>query len=259
MSGALRMAPDPLAEVPRVTLFGVPIINATPAEAIAACARWIGARDGRSRSVYLVNAHTLNLACEDPAYHATLAAGDAVFGDGTGVRIAARWKGVAMRANLVGTDLLPEMFRTLGDPAVRYYLLGATADTVARAVERLRADFPGIDIVGFRDGYVPPADAGAAVAAINACRPDVLLVAMGNPLQEQWIHDHRAELRVPVCIGVGGLFDHWAGNLERAAPWVRRLGIEWLQILLQQPHKWRRYLLGNPKFLLRARRDARAA
>ena len=76
---------------------------------------------------------------------------------------------------------------------------------------------------------------------------------MGNPLQEQWIHDHRAALRVPVSIGVGGLFDHWGGNLRRAPLWVRRLGFEWLQILLQQPgRKWRRYLLGNPKFLARA-------
>jgi len=84
----------------------------------------------------------------------------------------------------------------------------------------------------------------------------VLLVAMGNPRQESWIHQHRAALRVPISIGVGGLFDHWAGRLRRAPGWVRELGIEWMQILLQQPHKWRRYVLGNPKFLARAVRSA---
>ncbi len=52
-------------------------------------------------------------------------------------------------------------------------------------------------------------------------------------------------------MGIGGLFDHWGGNLKRAPKWVRYLGYEWLQILLQQPKKWRRYLLGNPKFLSR--------
>lgn len=89
------------------------------------------------------------------------------------------------------------------------------------------------------------------IEKINVARPDLLLVGMGNPRQEYWIHAHKAKLRVPVCIGVGGLFDHWAGNLKRAPLWVRRQGFEWLQILLQQPFKWRRYLVGNPKFLIR--------
>jgi len=92
---------------------------------------------------------------------------------------------------------------------------------------------------------------------INRAAPDMLLVAMGNPLQERWLHAHLPALRVPVSVGVGGLFDHWAGNLRRAPVWVRRLGIEWVQILLHQPHKWRRYVLGNPKFIVRAVREAR--
>jgi N-acetylglucosaminyldiphosphoundecaprenol N-acetyl-beta-D-mannosaminyltransferase len=79
----------------------------------------------------------------------------------------------------------------------------------------------------------------------------LLLVGMGNPLQEQWIDRNLTRLHVPLCMGTGGLFDHWAGNIKRAPRWVRRLGCEWLQLLLQQPHKWRRYLLGNPAFLYR--------
>jgi N-acetylglucosaminyldiphosphoundecaprenol N-acetyl-beta-D-mannosaminyltransferase len=86
-----------------------------------------------------------------------------------------------------------------------------------------------------------------------------LLVGMGNPLQERWIHDHEAALDVPVMMAVGGLFDHWAGNLRRAPAFVRRLGFEWLQLLLQQPHKFPRYALGNPMFLARTARWALAA
>jgi N-acetylglucosaminyldiphosphoundecaprenol N-acetyl-beta-D-mannosaminyltransferase len=74
---------------------------------------------------------------------------------------------------------------------------------------------------------------------------------MGNPLQEQWIDRFGHRIHVPVSIGVGGLFDHWGNNLKRAPVWVRRNGLEWVQLLLQQPHKWRRYLVGNPKFLFR--------
>ena len=74
---------------------------------------------------------------------------------------------------------------------------------------------------------------------------------MGNPLQEQWIDRNLNRLDAGVAIGVGGLFDHLAGNLRRAPLWVRAAGCEWVQILLQQPHKWRRYILGNPRFLYR--------
>ena len=93
------------------------------------------------------------------------------------------------------------------------------------------------------------------IRQINQAQPDVLLVGMGNPLQERWIHRHRHQLDVPLCIGVGGLFHYWAGDLQRAPIWLRRWGAEWLGILLQQPHKARRYLLGNPLFLYRILRN----
>ena len=244
--------------LPLVDVLGVPVTNATQTEAADLFEAWITARDGRSRAAYIVNAHTLNLAAEDPSYRAVLCAGDVVFGDGTGVRLAAKLKGVRMRDNLVGTDLLPFFFASRLERGYRYYLLGATADTVARAAASLRAQFPGIQVVGHRHGYVRPAETAGVVRDINAAMPDVLLVAMGNPIQERWIHEQRGELRVPVSVGVGGLFDHWGGNLRRAPQWVRRMGAEWVQILLQQPaRKWRRYLVGNPKFMARAMRAAR--
>jgi N-acetylglucosaminyldiphosphoundecaprenol N-acetyl-beta-D-mannosaminyltransferase len=83
----------------------------------------------------------------------------------------------------------------------------------------------------------------------------VLLVGMGNPKQEQWIDAHRARLNVPLCLAIGGLFDYWVGDLIRAPGWIRRMGYEWLHILVSQPHKARRYLIGNPKFLLRVARS----
>ena len=92
----------------------------------------------------------------------------------------------------------------------------------------------------------------AAIEQINAARPDVLLVGMGNPIQEQWIAAYLPQLRVSACLGIGGLFDYWAGNVSRAPAWLRRLGHEWVWRLLQEPRlKARRYLLGNPLFLAR--------
>src|SRR5262249_7464482 len=114
-----------------------------------------------------------------------------------------------------------------------------------------------VSIAGHRHGYVAPGETLDVVATINRAAPDMLLVAMGNPLQERWLHDHLPTLRVSASVGVGGLFDHWAGKLHRAPLWIRRLGMEGVQMLPQQPHKWRRYVLGNPKFIVRALREVR--
>jgi N-acetylglucosaminyldiphosphoundecaprenol N-acetyl-beta-D-mannosaminyltransferase len=126
-----------------------------------------------------------------------------------------------------------------------------TADTIERAAATATDRFPGWTLVGHHHGYIDMHQAPGVINSINHARPHVLLVGMGNPLQEQWIDRHLDKLQVPLCLGTGGLFDHWAGNLRRAPRWVRRLGYEWLQLLLQQPHKWRRYLLGNPAFVWR--------
>jgi len=245
---AAALVPDRM-----VTVLGVRIANLSKAEAMAAMERMIRTGDAGARGLYIVNAHTLNLAFEDPSYRAVLNDGTAVFGDGTGVRWAARMQGVRMLDNLVGTDLVPELIQATPRRGSRYYLLGATPDTLERAAAAARAQLPEWELAGFHHGYVIE-DSAEAIADINRCRPHMLLVGMGNPLQERWIHDHLPELDVPLAVGVGGLFDHWGGNLTRAPLWVRRLGIEWLQILLQQPHKWRRYLIGNWKFLARAAR-----
>ena len=236
-----------------VDVLGVRVANLSQVEAIDALESMCTTRDGRSRGLYIVNAHTLNLAWENPGYRRVLNSGDAVYGDGTGVRWAARAQGIRMRDNLVGTDLVPALFEETAGRGYSYFLLGATAETIERAAQYARAKFPGWRLAGHHHGYVID-DSAAAIAAINEARPNVLLVGMGNPLQERWIHDHLHELEVPLSIGVGGLFDHWGGNLERAPLWVRRLGFEWLQILMQQPQKWRRYLIGNGKFLSRVPR-----
>jgi len=234
-------------------VLGVRIANLTQSEAIEQIESVVRSGDGASRGLYIVNAHTLNLAFEDRAYRSVLNGGYAVYGDGTGVRWAARARGVRMRDNLVGTDLVPALFERTAGREYRYFLLGSTEETIERAAAYAEQRFPGWNLAGYHHGYVID-DSAAAIEKINEARPHVLLVGMGNPLQERWIHDHIHELRVPLAIGVGGLFDHWGGTLERAPLWVRRLGVEWLQILLQQPHKWRRYLVGNWKFLARVPR-----
>jgi N-acetylglucosaminyldiphosphoundecaprenol N-acetyl-beta-D-mannosaminyltransferase len=239
-----------------LSIQGVRVMDTTRPRAVRLLLEWIARCDGRPRTVFFVNAHTLNLAAADATYRAVLNAADRVFADGTGVRWAARLAGARLQDNVNGTDLMPELFRAAAGypPAGRGYrcfLLGGDDATVRRAAGFVET-LGGWTVAGVHHGYL----AGAAIEAevlrrIRDAQPDILLVGMGNPLQERWIHAHRDELEVPLAVGVGGLLNFWAGNVPRAPAWLRRWGAEWLFVLWNQPQKARRYLLGNPLFLAR--------
>jgi N-acetylglucosaminyldiphosphoundecaprenol N-acetyl-beta-D-mannosaminyltransferase len=232
-----------------VNVLGVEIRLMTADMVDAAFERFM--RDDRPYSVYIVNAATTNLCYQDPAYRHCVNRADLVLNDGTGVGWAARWQGRPFTHNHVGTDLIPRQCDIGRHRGMRVFLLGGLAGVAERAASTLSARHPGIVIAGCHHGYIGPNDDERICRLINEARPDLLLVAMGNPIQERWIDRNLHRLRRGVAVGVGGLFDHLAGNLQRAPRWVRSAGCEWVQILLQQPHKWPRYLLGNPLFIYR--------
>jgi N-acetylglucosaminyldiphosphoundecaprenol N-acetyl-beta-D-mannosaminyltransferase len=243
------------------TVLGVKILNASRRRAIVWLNDVIRQRDAAAASVFFVNAHTLNLAVRDPTYREALNVADFVFGDGTGVRWAARLQGVRMADNINGTDFVPALFHAAAGHGYSYFLLGGDERTCRAASEYTEIAFPGWRLLGYHHGYLAgEAATASAIAEINAVRPDVLLVGMGNPIQEQWIHRHSAQLEAAVCLGVGGLFDFWAGNVRRAPRWLRAVGHEWLWRLYEQPRlKAGRYLIGNPLFLTRVLRAHRFA
>jgi N-acetylglucosaminyldiphosphoundecaprenol N-acetyl-beta-D-mannosaminyltransferase len=235
------------------SVLGVRVHNIARGQAIAAIEETLRRHDDQTKSVYFVNAHTLNLAAADPKYRDTLNAGDLVLADGVGVRWAARLRGVRVADNLNGTDFVPALFHATANRGYSFFLLGANVATIERAADYARRTFSGWTLSGSHHGYLADeALDSAVVKTINAARPDVLLVGMGNPIQEQWIERHLPQLRVGVCLGVGGLFDFWAGNVPRAPRWLRRLGHEWVWRFCQEPRRMaRRYLVGNPLFLAR--------
>lgn len=236
-----------------VVLMGVRFDRLSRAEAHRALVSAFGR--GEAWKVYIVNAHTLNLSWKNASFRQVLNEADLLLNDGSGVQIASRLAGKPFPDNLVGTDLTPQLCGIAVPNGVGVFLLGGVEGVPQRAAERLREIVPGLRICGTQQGYFKQDQTGSVVEAINRSGAGILLVAFGNPLQETWIHENAANLRCDLCIGVGGLFDHLAGRLRRAPLWMRRAGIEWVHILLGQPHKWRRYLVGNPIFLTRALKD----
>src|SRR5262249_3912206 len=128
----------------------------------------------------------------------------------------------------------------------RLFLLGATAQSAQRAVDRLQQEHPGLMIAG---QYSPPfnrlleMDHDEIKRRILEARPDLLFVSFGCPKQEKWVAMHYRQLGVPVTIGVGATIDFLGGQVKRAPLWMQRSGTEWIFRLCQEPRRlFRRYI-----------------
>lgn len=201
--------------------------------------------------VAFANAHCLNIAHRDASLRAALG-GAIVLNDGFGVDIASKLLfGVQFPDNLNGTDFTPYYLQHTRH-CLRIFLLGGRRWVVDRAAELLTGKYPKHVIVGRHDGYFPRAEDAMVARGIKASGADLVLVAMGNPDQELWLRTNFVATGCRLGFAVGALFDFIAGEVQRAPLWVRSVRLEWMYRLAQEPGRlWRRYVLGNPVFVLR--------
>lgn len=232
----------------RVNILGVDVDAVTMAEAVDVVRRAMDTRAGVM--VATANAEMLMRATHDEELRCILNASALVVPDGAGTVWAARHLGHAMPERVAGYDLAQELLRCAPAEGRRVYFFGSAPGVAEKAKAKAEQLYPGIEIVGVRNGFFSPADNAAIIAEIRAARPDLLLVALGVPKQEKWIAAHLAELDVPVAIGVGGTLDVMAGVMKRAPHWMQKAKLEWLFRGLMQPKRAGR-LLALPKFVLK--------
>lgn len=176
--------------------------------------------------------------------------------DGIGVDLAAYLQyGQMYQENLNGTDFIPYLLQTLQSPC-RLFLFGGKPEVIRRAAEVIaRASHHAV--VGFHDGYTPVQPAELR-RMINDSGADVVLVGLGNPLQEGWVRDNLAGLQASLFINVGALFDFLGQHVKRAPRWVQRIRCEWLYRFSQEPRRLaRRYTLDLLSFFALCRRYPR--
>ncbi len=240
---------DPFAS-PILRLFGLAFRNTTIDGAVDEML--FAARARRKTQVVFVNAHVINTAAHDDAYRAVLARADLCLADGSGMAIAARAAGTPFVANTNGTDVFPVLCREAVRAGRKIFLIGGREGVAARAAKTISEAGYGAAIAGTHHGYFKAGsvEEDAAIAAINASGADIVLVAMGVPVQDAWIARHANRIGAPVLAGVGGLLDFFAGSVSRAPLAVRAVGMEWAWRLALEPKRlWRRYVLGNALFL----------
>ncbi|WP_211461627.1 WecB/TagA/CpsF family glycosyltransferase [Collimonas silvisoli] len=174
-----------------------------------------------------------------------------VVNDGVGMDIAAfLFRREAFKENLNGTDFMPQLFSAARRP-MRVFMLGGKPEVLKKSADHVSTAL-NQTVVGCCDGYHGmTANRATLVESINRSQAQVVLVALGNPIQEEWILAHRQSLNANVVIGVGALFDFWSGDKPRAPLLVQRIRLEWLYRLCLEPRRLlRRYTIDIMTFLI---------
>jgi N-acetylglucosaminyldiphosphoundecaprenol N-acetyl-beta-D-mannosaminyltransferase len=209
-----------------------------------------------SHTIITANASHLCMMRRDPEFARACRAGHLILADGMSVLWSLRAAGRPIPERVTGVDLMARLLLAAGQHHLRVYFLGASREVITKLVERSRAQYPGLEIAGFRDGYFGPDDHLNLVEEIRASGAHMLFVGMPTPFKETWCERHRERLNVPVIIGVGGSFDVLAGFIRRAPRWMQSMGLEWFWRLLMEPRKlWKRYLTTNSEFIWFAGRE----
>ena len=216
---------------------------------------------GLGASVFTPNVDHVVTAEDDEAFREAYAAATLSLADGQPLIWASRLLGAPLPAKISGSDLVLPLMELAARRRWRVYLLGGGSGVAAAAATRLEREV-GVQIVGVDSPAIQvdrdPQDDGVTERLRDA-RPHLVLVALGSPKQELWIHRVRERIRPAVAIAVGAALDFLAGRIRRAPSWMSRCGLEWLFRLSQEPRRLaRRYLLKDPRFLLVLGRTLRA-
>ncbi len=235
-------------KIPTLTIYGIQVSKLNMEETIRLLT---GIIEQRARPTQVITANPIMVmtALEDAAYMNVMRNAELVVPDGAGLVWAARYVGQPVQERVAGFDLVQELLRVGNDRGWKVYLIGSTAEVIGAVRDKLTRMYPGIRIVGARDGFFGGAEDESVVEAVREAQPELLLVGRSVSTQEPWIGTYKEKLNVPVMIGVGGSFDILAGKLQRAPVLFQRLGLEWFYRLLQQPSRYRR-MLALPKFVV---------
>lgn len=226
-------------------LAGYPIISTSAGELSSR----LGMRLAQAQKTALLFANT-NFVLKCQAMLGWMNSNEVILvNDGIGLDIAARIvHGRRYKANLNGTDFLPYLLKSF---VVRrkIFLYGGRPGVAQKAARVIESEL-GHQVVGCLDGYTSLAPV-AIQELINATGADIVLVALGNPIQEAWIRNNMNALNARLLIGVGAWFDFLSGGVLRAPRWIQGMRCEWLFRLCQEPRRlMRRYTLDIGSFIL---------
>lgn len=198
----------------------------------------------------VINASKVNLMEGDPELASIVNECPLINADGASIVWAAKKLGVSLGERVTGIDLFQRLVGLASEKGYRIYLFGAKEEVVTKVKAIFEDMYPGIQIVGYRNGYFTEADEPQIVSDMAASGADMMFVAFSSPKKEYWVHKYIDQIGIPFVMGVGGSFDVVAGVTDRAPTWMQEHGLEWFYRFIQEPGRlWKRYIIGNLKFV----------
>jgi len=219
----------------RVHILGMPVDRVDMAEAIRRIEAFIAERG--PHLVLTADSSMLVAAQEDAEVAELFSEAALVTPDSAGVIWASGKFGKPIAAKVSGVDLVDQICRVSAIHGYRIYFLGAAEGIAEEAADKLRAKYPGCQIVGTRNGFFGLDEQEAIAREIGELKADVLFVAMGIPRQEKFIRATQHLHGAKVAMGVGGSFDVFSGRVKRAPKLFQKLKLEWLWRVMLNPSK----------------------
>lgn len=232
-----------------VKILGVPVHPLTMSESVAVLEEKLQKKE--QAFVVTANAEIIMMCQQDKEYNKIVSEqADLVLPDGAGAVWAGRYLGNEVPERVAGFDLYNQLLKLSADKGYKAYFFGGTPGVAEAAKNKAEELYPGVQIVGCRNGYFNEAEEENIIKEINDAAPDMLFVALGAPKQEKWLIKYRNQLKPRVLMGIGGSFDVLAGKMERAPKWMQEASLEWAFRLYKQPSRFMR-MLALPKFVLK--------
>jgi N-acetylglucosaminyldiphosphoundecaprenol N-acetyl-beta-D-mannosaminyltransferase len=228
-------------------LFGAPLDLLTMDQTVERCRALIQA--GTPTQHVVINAGKAVMMQDLPRLREIVANCGLVNADGQSVVWAARMLGIPVPERVTGIDLMGRLLALAEEEGYPVFFLGATQEVLDIFLNEVCRRHPRLRVAGADNGYFT--DDAAAAARVAASGARILMVAMPSPRKEFFLAEQLPAMGPLFAMGVGGSFDVWAGKTKRAPEWMQRAGLEWFYRLLQEPCRmWKRYLVGNTRFLL---------
>lgn len=230
-----------------INILDIPVDNVTMTEAVERFKVLLS--EPGVHTVYTPNAEIMMAAQREPDLKEILSNADMLLPDGAGVVLASKIIRYPLKERVAGYDFTLNCFNLCSNMNISFFFFGGKPGVAEEAANKVKKDNPNINIVGIRDGYFSDDEESKIIDLINSANPDVLLVALGAPRQEKWIHKNKHRLNAKICIGVGGSFDVLAGKAQRAPEFFQKNGLEWLYRLYKEPWRYKR-MMDLPRFIL---------
>jgi N-acetylglucosaminyldiphosphoundecaprenol N-acetyl-beta-D-mannosaminyltransferase len=223
-------------------LFGIDIDAVCMPQAVACLRTWIQQDADRCRYVVTPNVDHMVMLRDNADFREAYANADLILADGHPIVWVSHLLRRPLPQRVPGSELVPALFDSFNQRgALRVFLLGAAEGVAVRAAQNMNEMWPNVETVGV---YSPPLgfeknadETKVILRQIAACRPDVVVVGLGAPKQELWVHRHAGNIRAKVALCVGATIDFIAGEKKRAPRWMQRCGAEWLHRVATEPHR----------------------